>query len=155
DTLLLYKEKLPITPKKQISTSLLDKLESKFSKLGKKPIKGTSIPELNSNYINQTYNLSDSITSQRTATTCPISNYNIVCVYSMSNQLLFGLKWYSKECLQLVNCQDYLIDLTDWISDIKMFDQTDTKSAFTFNCSIVYNPASFFFKYTKNRTKYR
>lgn len=65
DTLLLYKEKLPITPKKQISTSFLDKLESKFSKLEEKPIKETSIPEFNWDYIEETYTLPDSTNAQR------------------------------------------------------------------------------------------
>src|SRR5690606_38089286 len=65
DTLLLNSEKLPITPKKQISTSFLDKLESKFSKLEEKPIKETSIPDFNWDYINQTYTLPDSTNAQR------------------------------------------------------------------------------------------
>src|SRR5690606_38541104 len=65
DTLLLYKEKLPITSKKQISTSILDKLESKFPKLKEKSSKETSIPEFNWDYLEETYTLPDSTSAQR------------------------------------------------------------------------------------------
>ena len=65
DSLDLEIEKLPITPKKQISTSFLDKLESKFPKLEEKSIKKTSLPEFNWDYINQTYELPDSTNAQR------------------------------------------------------------------------------------------